>query len=126
RVRAASGPYAAELRASSPKTGIPARGPICSARSSLVASGRPNSRFNNRVVTPMNPRESILTGAALDAMQGKPPMALSHGDVLTAEGERLARAYPAAVAAEHWESRPPRPARLSVRPSRPSLNTSPA
>ena len=49
-VSAASGPYAAELRASSPKTGIPASGPMCSARSSLVASGRPNNRLKKRCV----------------------------------------------------------------------------
>src|SRR5580704_5195541 len=44
RVRAASGPYAAELSASRPKMGMPAAGPMCSARSSDVARGRPNSR----------------------------------------------------------------------------------
>ena len=38
---AASGPYAALVRASSPKMGMPAPTPICSARSSLVASGLP-------------------------------------------------------------------------------------
>jgi hypothetical protein len=36
----------AKLSASRPKMGIPAIGPMCPARSSLVASGRPNSRFN--------------------------------------------------------------------------------
>src|ERR1700722_11886959 len=41
RVRAASGPYAAELRASSPKMGIPAEGPTCSPCSSQLARGRP-------------------------------------------------------------------------------------
>src|ERR1017187_1410844 len=41
RVSAASGPYAAELSASSPKIGIPADAPICSARSSEVARGLP-------------------------------------------------------------------------------------
>ena len=38
---AASGPYAALVKASSPKMGMPAPTPICSARSSLVASGLP-------------------------------------------------------------------------------------
>ena len=33
-VRAASGPYAAELKASRPNTGMPAAGPICSFTSS--------------------------------------------------------------------------------------------
>src|ERR1700733_10645312 len=40
-VRAASGPYAAELRASNPKMGIPAEGPTCSPCSSQLARGRP-------------------------------------------------------------------------------------
>ncbi len=40
-MRAASGPYAAELRASSPKMGIPAEGPTCSPCSSQLARGRP-------------------------------------------------------------------------------------
>src|SRR6516225_1030641 len=48
-VSAASGPYAAELSASRPKIGMPAIGPICSARSSLVASGRPNSSLKIRL-----------------------------------------------------------------------------
>jgi hypothetical protein len=43
KVSAASGPYAAELRASSPNTGIPLAGPILSAWSSSVARGRPNT-----------------------------------------------------------------------------------
>ena len=38
-VSAASGPYAAELSASSPKIGMPAEEPMCSARSSEVAKG---------------------------------------------------------------------------------------
>ena len=73
-VSAASGPYAAELRASSPKTGIPARGPMCSARSSLVASGRPNSRWKMPVYTPMK-----SFPAAVDSTRGMPPMPVSHG-----------------------------------------------
>src|ERR1700730_1249840 len=44
RVSAASGPYAAELSASRPKTGIPSATPICSARSSVLARGLPTSR----------------------------------------------------------------------------------
>src|SRR5580658_6519441 len=43
-VRAASGPYAAELRASNPKMGMPADGPICSPCSSQLARGRPIKR----------------------------------------------------------------------------------
>src|SRR5579863_787225 len=42
--RAASGPYAAELSASSPNTGMPAAGPSLSPLSSDVLSGRPNKR----------------------------------------------------------------------------------
>src|SRR6266702_159607 len=42
-VIAASGPYAALVSPSSPKIGIPAATPMCSALSSLVASGRPKS-----------------------------------------------------------------------------------
>src|SRR6202022_435423 len=38
------GPYAAELRASNPKTGIPAAGPSLSPLSSEELSGRPKSR----------------------------------------------------------------------------------
>src|SRR5580692_198364 len=44
RLNAASGPYAAELSASRPKIGMPRPGPICSARSSLVAMGLPTTR----------------------------------------------------------------------------------
>src|SRR6516162_1659230 len=44
RLSAASGPYAAELNASSPKIGIPSAGPICSARSSAVFRGFPKIR----------------------------------------------------------------------------------
>src|SRR5580692_8590352 len=40
-VNAASGPYAAELSASSPKIATPGPGPICSPRSSEVFSGFP-------------------------------------------------------------------------------------
>src|ERR1700685_406006 len=47
RVKAASGPYAAELSASSPKTGMPFAGPILSAFSSSVARGRPSTRSAN-------------------------------------------------------------------------------
>src|SRR5258708_30111560 len=43
-VSAASGPYAAELSASRPKISTPLAGPILSAFSSSVASGRPSSR----------------------------------------------------------------------------------
>ena len=43
-VSAASGPYAAELRASRPKIGIPAVVPSCSARAIELASGLPNSK----------------------------------------------------------------------------------
>src|SRR5690242_14769306 len=42
---AASGPYAAELSASSPNTGTPARGPSRSPRSSESLSGRPKSKL---------------------------------------------------------------------------------
>ena len=42
-VRAASGPYAAELSASRPKMGIPAEVPTCSARSSRVESRFPST-----------------------------------------------------------------------------------
>src|SRR5579863_10382389 len=74
-VRAASGPYAAELSASRPKIGIPARGPICSARSSLVASGLPNSRFKNFVEAAMkdDPAGNVRTWEA-------PPMPVSHAN----------------------------------------------
>src|SRR5579863_8312760 len=44
RLRAASGPYAAELSASRPKIGMPCAGPICSARSSVVRMGLPTTR----------------------------------------------------------------------------------
>ena len=94
--------------------------------------------------------------AALDSTQGTPPKALSHGgvktelwednrlqdkglrseisaaktsaaeSVLIAEGERLERACSSGVAAGHRESQPLLPARRGVRPSHPSLNTSPA
>src|SRR4029077_21086674 len=52
RVSAASGPYAAELRASSPKMGIPADTPTCSPRSSEVARGLPSriSRMDMRAM----------------------------------------------------------------------------
>src|SRR5271163_5186165 len=43
-VSAASGPYAAELRASRPKMGMPAAGPMHSPPSSAFASGLPISR----------------------------------------------------------------------------------
>src|SRR5215469_1834608 len=49
-VIAASGPYAALVRASSPKIGMPAATPICSARSSLVARGRPKRTSVNDMV----------------------------------------------------------------------------
>src|SRR5271170_4567765 len=44
RLSAASGPYAAELNASRPKIGMPAPGPICSARSSLLLIGLPTTK----------------------------------------------------------------------------------
>src|SRR5205807_9036435 len=44
-VRAASGPYPAELSASSPKMAMPAAGPICSPLSSEVRNGFPKIRF---------------------------------------------------------------------------------
>src|SRR5579864_924532 len=44
RLRAASGPYAAELKASRPKMGMPWAGAIFSARSSLVRRGLPTRR----------------------------------------------------------------------------------
>src|SRR5271169_3321098 len=44
KLRAASGPYAAELRPSRPKIGIPCEMPTCSARSSEVLMGLPTSR----------------------------------------------------------------------------------
>src|SRR5579864_4821824 len=64
-VSAASGPYAAELRASRPKTGIPAAGSICSFVSSSEESGRPKrtSRidfFGGGVVTCSLTRKSFL------------------------------------------------------------------
>jgi hypothetical protein len=43
-VSAASGPYAAELSASSPKIGMPAAAPMHSARASSDASGFPNKK----------------------------------------------------------------------------------
>src|SRR5580704_13732090 len=43
-VSAASGPYAAELSASSPKMGMPAAGPMRSPVSSQFASGLPSNR----------------------------------------------------------------------------------
>ena len=43
KLRAASGPYAAELSPSKPKIGMPCAGPICSARSSVVLMGLPTS-----------------------------------------------------------------------------------
>src|SRR5437870_9353961 len=43
-VRAASGPYPAELSASKPKIGIPAETPTCSARASSDARGRPSRK----------------------------------------------------------------------------------
>src|SRR4029077_9589865 len=52
RVSAASAPYAAGLRASSPKMGIPADTPTCSPRSSEVARGLPSriSRIDMRLM----------------------------------------------------------------------------
>src|SRR5271170_2499984 len=44
KLSAASGPYAAELNASNPKIGMPAPGPICSARSSLLLIGLPTTK----------------------------------------------------------------------------------
>src|SRR5579864_227860 len=51
-VKAASGPYAAELSASRPKMGIPAEASICSARSSDVANGLPNSMSTTDMPSP--------------------------------------------------------------------------
>ena len=73
-VSAASGPYAAELNASSPKTGMPASGPMHSARSAVVGRGRPNSKLRKRVYTPMGTEP-----AAVDLLWGVPPMPVSHG-----------------------------------------------
>src|ERR1700679_1690891 len=52
-VSAASGPYAAELSASRPKTGMPAIGPMCSARSSEVASGLPIRKLSSNMLRPL-------------------------------------------------------------------------
>jgi hypothetical protein len=49
-------------------------GPICSARSSLVASGRPNSKFKRRVYAPIRNEP-----ADVDSSRGMPPMPVSHG-----------------------------------------------
>src|ERR1700722_16181077 len=73
RVRAASGPYAAELRASSPKMGIPAEGPTCTPCSSQLARGRPIrmweiemgffcSRYRDRYVNEMR---TFLNGGSV-------------------------------------------------------------
>src|SRR5665213_85560 len=51
-VSAASGPYAAELNASRPKTGIPEVGPMCSARSSEVARGLPATNWKKDMFAP--------------------------------------------------------------------------
>jgi hypothetical protein len=61
-VSAASGPYAAELSASRPKIGMPAMGPMCSARSSLVASGRPKQQqevIAEAEQVQLSPRDSL-------------------------------------------------------------------
>src|SRR5580658_8587317 len=84
-VSAASGPYAAELSASRPKIGMPAIGPMCSARSSLVASGRPKSR-----VRTLLDRAMQIFIAAVEWEKGRPPRELSHvreqGSGIRAEG----------------------------------------
>src|SRR5690348_10665254 len=46
-VNAASGPYDAEASASSPSTGTPDKGPICSSCSSSLRRGFPNSTLRN-------------------------------------------------------------------------------
>src|ERR1700730_4711813 len=53
KVSAASGPYAAELRASNPKTAIPAAGPSLSPLSSDDRSGLPNSRSISDITQPL-------------------------------------------------------------------------
>src|ERR1700734_2623202 len=85
-VSAASGPYAAELSASNPKTGIPAMGPMHSARSSLVASGRPKSSVDIRVEKAIQ-----KCPAAEDSVRGKPSMPVSHAAALRL-GREFARA----------------------------------
>src|SRR6202142_3916179 len=71
RVRAASGPYAAELRASSPKMGIPAEGPTCSPCSSQLARGRPmrRSRIGIRLFCSCN-RKIYVNGSLRNAGRG--------------------------------------------------------
>src|ERR1700730_2464523 len=53
KVSAASGPYAAELRASNPKTAIPAAGPSLSPFSSDDRSALPNSRSISDITQPL-------------------------------------------------------------------------
>jgi hypothetical protein len=50
-VKAASGPYAAELNASSPNTESPANEPTRSSLSSSEAKGRPRTKSNIGIVT---------------------------------------------------------------------------
>src|SRR5271170_305441 len=58
RLSAASGPYAAELNASRPKIGMPAPGPICSARSSLVLIGLPTTK-SRMFITELSPTKQL-------------------------------------------------------------------
>ena len=60
RLRAASGPYAAELSPSRPKIGMPCIGPICSARSSLVLMGLP-TMTSSMFMSDSNPRTRDLS-----------------------------------------------------------------
>src|SRR5271165_170805 len=86
-VSAASGPYAAELSASSPKIGMPAAAPIFSARSSLDAMGRPKtiSKRGIRVFSPKAP-EKIFHGCTGSTLR--------HGMLTTASRVRDQIYYP--------------------------------
>src|SRR5271155_2812083 len=67
-VSAASGPYAAELRASRPKMPMPETGPTRSARSSVVESGRPSRK--SRIATLLFHHQSFGPFAQIPVAEG--------------------------------------------------------
>src|SRR5208282_4840716 len=67
-VNAASGPYAAELKASSPNVGIPCVGVIRCPASSEEASGRPNTTS----ISPMSPHPALQKISPSDNNKNRP------------------------------------------------------
>jgi hypothetical protein len=94
-VSAASGPYAAELSASSPKTAIPAVGPSFSPLSSDDLSGLPNSRSISDIIRPLQlSPETVFLNAAQESSTQMLEEPLFHAVDFTLFNQWVSRSSP--------------------------------